>query len=190
MLSQFMMCINRTLVSCVILEIDLIDRFIPQKELLVFAFSFFFFFFIPDPLQDSLLGWRKDFSLPSPVSLHASNIYAIYIASTFEGPPSQTCKGGVHLWTACRIFFYPLQIYVRYVYLKSPPAPSPFLIQHGTHDYTIKHRSFDHWLPRERSASIKTERISSSVQQDSWSLDSSRVLKRADFDAYYFIIHE
>lgn len=143
-----------------------------------FFIYLFIFFFKPDRYR--IASWAKrNFSLPLPCPCMLAT-FTRYIAFTFEELRKPDMQGdGVHLRAACRIFFYPLQTYVRYV-SKSPPAPSPSLIQHGTHDCTINaDRSTTGCLERNTSIMNGTHL---SLHPFSKTLDSSRVLKRADFD--------
>lgn len=132
--SQFMMCINRTHVY-VWFSRDRAYR-TPRshstKNARIRVFFFYFFFHIE---QDSSSGWKKRFPPFPPVSLHASN--AVCCVHLWRIAQARHARMACNLRAACRIFFYPLQTYVRYV-SKSPPATSPSLIKHGTHDCTIK----------------------------------------------------
>lgn len=116
-------------------EIELTDStFHSTKNARIRVFPFFFFLLFSHRTGQPFR--LKEEMFPSPSRVLACKQRGM-LRSPLKDRASQTCKDGVHLRAACRIFFHPLQTYVRYV-SKSPPATSPSLIQHGTHDCTIK----------------------------------------------------
>lgn len=128
-------------------EIELIGLHVPiPQRMLVFAFFFFTFFFTLN--KTALPAEKKDFplSLPCPC-MQATR----YVAFTFEGSRKPDMQG----WRAISEL-HAASFFIHYKHMCGTfqnlhPRPPPLSLSTVRTIVRLNRRSFDHWLPRERS---------------------------------------
>lgn len=126
------------------------DCFIRSTKNYIHSRFFFYFCFKPDCYKVACPFGQEKIPSFSRVLACKQHLYAIYIASAFEDLRKPDMQGGgVHPRIACHIFFLSTTNICAICLKISTSLPHSARYK-CTHDY--KRRSFDHWLPRERSA--------------------------------------
>lgn len=151
MLCLFMMCINRTHVYVWFSRDRAYGFYVPfHKEC---SYSRFLYFFPP---WTEALRAKTDLPLSFPVSLHASNTTCcIHLWKIVQARHARkTCISDLHAAS-----FFNHYKHVRYV-SKFPPAILPLSFSTVRTIVRLNRRSFDHWLPRERSCIDKKRNVS------------------------------